>query len=129
MHKLQLLLGSIAGLAWEGAPSLPCQHTSVTELLNMLNARHTPHHLFLAKLLQRFEVKVPEALVLAPRFIITAHHGARQDIEVVPPAHEARDGCSFLGSPWPEDGDGNPRCGGLHGRSPCASHSHLAASS
>jgi len=70
MHELQLLLGSIARLVWEGTPLHLRQDAGVADLLHVFDAQYAPHHLLAAELLQGFEVKVPEALMPTPSLVV-----------------------------------------------------------
>jgi hypothetical protein len=62
----------VGGLMREGPTLQLGHHTGVAELLDVVDAGHAVDHLHLAEMLQGFEVKVPEALVLVPRLIIPA---------------------------------------------------------
>ena len=72
MHQLELLGAMVGGLTQEGSALQLGHHIGVAELINVVDAGHATNHL-LAELLQGFEVKVPEMLMLAPRLIISTH--------------------------------------------------------
>ena len=71
------------------------EDAGVAELLHMLDARHTLHHLLVAELLQGLEVEVPKALVPPPCVIVAAgrtncktkglRHLHVKDVEAVAP--------------------------------------------
>ena len=69
MHQLKLLGGAVGGLPWEGLALQLSHHIGVAELLDVVDAGNVVDHL-LVELLQGFEVKVPEELMLAPCLII-----------------------------------------------------------
>ena len=71
MHQLELLGGAVGGLTREGTTLQLGHHTGVVELLDVVDAGHAVDHLLLIELLQGFKVKMPKALVPAPRLIIS----------------------------------------------------------
>ena len=70
MHMLEPFLGSKAHPLGKGESPLLRQHADVAELLHMVEARQTSHHLRGTEPLQGLEVKVPETLVPLPRLVI-----------------------------------------------------------
>jgi hypothetical protein len=72
------------------------EDTGVAELLHVLDAQHTLHHLLVAELLQSLEVEMPKALVPQPSVIVAAswvgcktkglHHLHMKDVEEVAPS-------------------------------------------
>ena len=77
-------------LAGKGEPPLLGEDAGVAELLHMLDARHTLHHLLVAELLQGLKVEVPKALVPLLCVIIAAgykthrlHHMHMENIKVI----------------------------------------------
>ena len=95
MNELQLLLGAVARLVWEGKTPLLRRHAGVAELLDMVDGRHPLHHLLSTELPQGHKVEVPKALVPTPHIVIVAsckakglHHLGMENVEAVaPPAH------------------------------------------
>ena len=90
MHQLELLGGAVGGLTREGPALQLGHHSGVVELFDVVDAGHAADHLLLAELLQGFEVKVPEELMLAPCLIIPTrgkaegvHHLSMEHINVV----------------------------------------------
>ena len=77
MHQLELLGGAVGGLTREGLALQLGHHTGVAELLDVVDAGHAADHLLLVELLQGLEVKMPEALMPAPRLIVPARDKAK----------------------------------------------------
>jgi hypothetical protein len=57
-------------LLGKGEPSLLRQHANVAELLHVVKAQQASYHPLGTEPLQGLEVKVPEALVPLPHFVI-----------------------------------------------------------
>jgi hypothetical protein len=66
VNKLELLLCTVQGLTWEGAPPLLRGDAGVTERLDVVDHRHPVCHGLLAQLVQRLEVEMVEPPVSTP---------------------------------------------------------------
>jgi hypothetical protein len=71
VDKVKLLQRTVRSLSRKRPPLVLGHHTGVTQLLNVVDVRHSTHHLLAPELPERLEVEMPKPLVPTPCLIIS----------------------------------------------------------